>query len=303
MGLLLFVWARLRDRRGYWGWALIGATVGLATLVRWQNLTFAAIPAADLLCGLTTKTPSNKFEGGAPAGAKLAACAAACALVFLPQLIGWRIVYGSFVTVPQGGAFMTWSRPNLLKLLFSTEHGLITWTPLCGVGLVGLFIWPKDQRRVMASLAVAMILQLYVGSCAGNVGWSFGMRRMVNCVPLFAVGFAVVITTFRVRNVWLALVVAGFALWNFLFALQYAGILDPLYVDRALIQLAEEQDVAVNALLQMDTLPDGEPFDLGQFVQEHWFPRDKSLTCRQFVTDKATVWLVVLDKMLFLPPR
>ncbi|MDX9974886.1 MAG: glycosyltransferase family 39 protein, partial [FCB group bacterium] len=49
VALFLFAWVRLREREGYMPWILIGAALGLATLARWQNVTFALVPTVDLL--------------------------------------------------------------------------------------------------------------------------------------------------------------------------------------------------------------------------------------------------------------
>jgi len=289
VALLLFLWARLRRRDEWWVWAIIGASVGLAILVRWQNITFAALVAVDLLWRDQIKNIPKMIASGI-----------ASVLVFLPQMIGWKILYGSMFTIPQGGAFMDWAHPNLIKLFFSPEYGLITWTPLCALGMAGLFFIPKDRRRIFVAILVAFLIQLYVGAVAGNVGWSFGMRRMINCIPLFAVGYALLMTRFAINLKMAVAVVALFAFWNFLFALQYGGILDPYYVQTALSKLAGQQGISVEQLAKSDRLPDGTPFDLQQFAQTHRFPRDTAPSFSQFVPDKLRVIRAIFTRLLLI---
>jgi dolichyl-phosphate-mannose-protein mannosyltransferase len=291
MALFLFLWARYRGKDAFWPWVAIGAALGLAALVRWQNATFCLIPAIDLLSGRKKKDL-----------AKLALCAIASVVVFFPQMVGWKILYGSFLTIPQGQGFMGWLHPELLRLFVSGEHGLLTWTPLCGVGLVGLFLWPKQERRVYVAMAVAVLLQCYVSACAGSAGWSFGMRRLVNCAPFFAVGLALVFVRLEKRRGWVAVAVALFALWNFLFVLQYAGFLDTLYADQALLALAQEHKVAPQRLVEMTRLPNGEPFNAVAFIMGQGFPREHSPTLQQFVPDKLTVLIAFAMRVLGLSP-
>ncbi|HOD50707.1 MAG TPA: hypothetical protein PLM14_02075 [Candidatus Hydrogenedentes bacterium] len=288
MALFLCAWLRLRKFETVWGWALIGGSLGLAALVRWQNAMFAVIPAIDLLW----KTDRNKL-------ARLAVCGAAAALVFSPQMAGWHVLYGSFVTIPQGPGFMTWFRPALVRVLFSAREGLFTWTPLMAMGVLGLFLWPEDDKKAYAAMAAAVLIQVYITACAGDTGWSFGMRRLVNCTPFFAVGLATVLSRYRTaRPRWAGLVIAVCAAWNALFVMQYAGLLDTLYINKALQTVSEQHHVPVDTLASMSTLPDGTPFDAEEFARNHRFPRDSAPTLRQFIPDKLTVLVVFVRRVL-----
>jgi len=67
------------------------------------------------------------------------------------------------------------------------------------------------------------VLQLYINSVAGWVGWSFGMRRFINCSGLFTLGLAAFLATLQrwVRLRYLALIGVLLVIWNVLFVLQY----------------------------------------------------------------------------------
>ncbi|MCC6488779.1 MAG: hypothetical protein IT364_14870, partial [Candidatus Hydrogenedentes bacterium] len=251
VALFLFAWARLRGSSSAIPWAVIGLSIGLAALIRWQNAAFAIIPALDLLA-------RHRAKGITP----LAACAAASIVAFLPQMIGWKLVYGSFFTVPQGEAFVDWLHPDWMGLLFSRASGLLTWTPLCAVAIAGLFIWPKANRACWIALAVAFLVQFYINSAVPSAGWSFGMRRMVNCTPLFAVGFAHVLTLLPSRRLVLCAIFSLFAFWNFLFVLQYGGFIDRYYIQRAAEAEANRVNLTVAEVLRSTTLPDGQAFDI-----------------------------------------
>jgi hypothetical protein len=278
VALFLLLWARLRDGREWWRWAAIGAGLGLVALVRWQDAVLAVIPTIDLLSRDWKKNLSN-----------LCVCGVFTIAAFFPQMIGWKVIYGSFFTIPQGGAFMTWARPAVLGLFFSADHGLATWTPLCLFGVVGLFSAPSHLRRVYWCLAAALVIQLYVTSCAGNLGWTFGMRRLVSCVPLFAMGLAALCLRFKLRAAIYGSIVAMFALWNFLFVAQYLGILDQYYVIDGIVEYAAEHKISPDKLAKTGTLPDGTKVNLQAMANGFVFPKSGGPSFSQFVTDKALV--------------
>jgi hypothetical protein len=286
MALFLFLWIWLRERDGYLPWLAIGAALGLASLARWQNVTFALVPTIDLL--------ARDWKHNFP---KLAACGAATVVVFFPQMYGWKLVYGSYLTIPQGGGFMDWGHPHLLALLFSRSYGLITWTPLALFGVVGLFLWPRENRLAYVALAAAFVVQLYVQAVAGNVGWSYGMRRMDNCQPLFAVGYALMLSRLTLKPRYATAAVGAFVVWNFLFVLQYAGLLNEFYVMRALNAFAEQHDTTPKVLIRMGQIPGDGPFDLPTFVREHAFPKGGTPTFEQFTYDKLRVVVTIVRRM------
>jgi hypothetical protein len=80
--------------------------------------------------------------------------------------------------------------------------------------------------------------------------------------------------------------------------MQYAGLLDQLYLNEALYALSEEQQVSVDVLATMDRLPDGTTFDIEAFARANQFPRDAAPSLRQFIPDKLTVLLVFGRRVL-----
>jgi len=117
--------------------------------------------------------------------------AAAALVVGAPHWIGKQIVYGSAFATGYRDEFFWWS-PRLLQTLFSTNHGAILWTPLLGIGLIGLWLLRRDSRILWIGLA-AVIFYLTIASYQNWHGLSsFGNRFFISLSLPLLIGVAAV---------------------------------------------------------------------------------------------------------------
>jgi len=217
VALFITLWLIWRDEPTLAAYLALGAVAGLAALVRWQNALFLILPGADILSEARRRGVDRDL------GLHALTIGVAFLVVFFPQMVVWKILYGSFVTVPQGAGFVSWFKPDFFDVLFSSRHGLFSWTPIILLAVIGLFMFPRKKRTAGYLLAAAFALQLYINSVAGWVGWSFGMRRFINCSALFGLGLAALLTKLqqRIRPRYLVLVAILLIIWNMLFVVQY----------------------------------------------------------------------------------
>ena len=233
------VWLRMEDPRPLRRYVLLGALCGVAALMRWQDAILLAIPALDLLRavipgrGGSSIVPSGA-EGIRSAPISLGAgtvrgliTLAAAAAAFSPQMLVWWTLYGRPLAIPQGQGFMQWSRPALLEVLFSDWHGLLTWTPvilLCLIGFVAL--WRRSQRAGLAAV-VFFALSWYVNAAVADwwAGEAFGSRRFVSCFPIFALALAALFERWSPRLEVLALTSAAIVAHTFLLLVQYQAFM------------------------------------------------------------------------------
>jgi hypothetical protein len=207
-------------------WLLTGLAVGVAGLIRYQDLSLLLVPAGDLVS--TTLREPRRIR-------HLAALGVGCAIGFAPQLAVNAIVFGSpLVTGYAREGFLYWQSPWLLYSLFAADVGLFRWAPITALGVAGLVIgshwrWPHAQWG-LALLAV----QIYLVSSwyFYSQGHAFGNRMLVNCTPVIAIGLAALLTSLahrpRLRQ---AALVAGLGLVAvnlMLMALWAAGRIGPL---------------------------------------------------------------------------
>ncbi|OPZ23043.1 MAG: hypothetical protein BWZ10_00068 [candidate division BRC1 bacterium ADurb.BinA364] len=202
---------------------IAGLAMGLAMLGRWQNLLFAAYPAAlsiERLLSSQGRKEALRREAGYWLLFALGAI-----LAFSPQMIAWQLLFGTFLTRPQGEGYLLFSRPEIVKMLFSTHNGLFAWTPAMAVGAAGLLFVRRPLRAAAAGLGAALLLQTYLNSiCLDWHGaWGFSIRRFTESAPIFAFGFGALAVRFAWRN-WRRILAAAASLailWNELFVFQY----------------------------------------------------------------------------------
>lgn len=208
------------------GW-LLGLVTGLMVLVRWQNLVFVLACAPLLLTQqkLTRSRIMTLLQGAGVAAA-----------VFLPQMAFWRVNLGSWLTIPQGPNFIDWAHPELLGVLFTLQHGLISWTPVTALALIGLGLYARQKALTEAlTLGAAFILMWYVNAAVTadiGGGAAFGMRRFDSCGLIFCLGVAALLESAAVNrlSLWACRLLLGLLLlWNGLFMIQYRlHFIDPI---------------------------------------------------------------------------
>jgi hypothetical protein len=182
-----WTWLRTREASGLRRYALLGAWAGLAALMRWQDAILLASIGIEILLRLRHRHVS--FIGAVARGSMAVACAA---IVFLPQMIVWAVLYGQPLALPQGPGFMRWTEPALIRVLFSDNHGLFTWTPIVLLAVLGVPLIRRRDANLAIGLVVFLLFSWYVNAAVADwwAGEAFGARRFVSCVPVFVLGLA-----------------------------------------------------------------------------------------------------------------
>jgi hypothetical protein len=218
----LFVWLWLKreppsPRRALW----LGAACGLAALLKWSSALLVLLPAIEAVPRLKR---SAEWRGLA---LEALAFAAAATLVFSPQMIVWKLLYGSALTIPQGEGFVA-GAPAWGGVLFSPRHGLFSWSPLLYLGALGLLAWLRRAPwRLLAAFAFGLALaRVNAGVADWWAGSAFGARRFDALLPLLGIGLALALAGLAAlarRRPLLpaAALVAAFVVWNLLLAQQY----------------------------------------------------------------------------------
>ncbi|HET7698163.1 MAG TPA: hypothetical protein VFK57_20780 [Vicinamibacterales bacterium] len=188
----IWAWGATRTDRSLRGWAALGLLAGFMALIRWQNLLFALLPGIDALLALVRAWRSNDR----PALRHTAAGSAlflGCGLVaFLPQMLAWKAIYGTFIARSPVGPQVRWTDPHLVDILWSARNGLFSTTPILYLGALGLIAFAIARPAIGVPALLTVGVMVYFNACIqdwwGSAG--YGGRRFDGTIPLFALGLA-----------------------------------------------------------------------------------------------------------------
>jgi hypothetical protein len=236
VGLFLWYWERTRPQRSQAQWGVLGLLAGLMLNVYYLNITLLLFPLMESLrqCGQAWRAAGR--DGGAVRRLLVANLifSAATLVAFLPTLITRRIIYGSLWDF--GYEPSTWAHPALWQPLLSSNHGLVSWTPIVLPSLVGLFLLRRYDRELAASSLTTFAALYYIVAC--HPAWhgisSFGNRFFISLTPLFILGLAVFLqecsrwfSRSRQAIATSALAISALILWNLAFIFQWGTGLVP----------------------------------------------------------------------------
>lgn len=246
--LFIWYWDRTRSEEGrkLYQWALLGALGGVMMLVREQDALFLVIPFIEAVVAVwknvgrrRTRDEGRRTNGNSQPSTRnhqlgiinwlfgLVLMGVAAFVVFIPQLVTYRVVTGRFEPSKVVADKFNMTSPNFFNVLISPEHGMIPWTPVIAVALCGMFFFWRYDKLFTSALLISLVLQVYL---AGSfLTWqsasSFGQRRFINSTIIFVLGAAAIISWAVSNGVpkWLVGGVAAlFIAWNAGLLMQYA---------------------------------------------------------------------------------
>jgi hypothetical protein len=203
--------------------AAIGVLIGLALLVRPQDGLFGLFPLAAAVAGVR--------HGSVRQWARPLIVLALSFAPFIVVQVAWgRVIMAhdphAFALVGQTG-YLNLAASRWLEVLFSSRHGLFSWTPIVTVAAIGTVAYLR-RNPVWAIPAVAV----FAGMCWVNgstVDWAagsaFGGRRFVSSLAALSPGLALVVAAAARRPMFvIAPLAAVIIVWNqFLMQLRQEG--------------------------------------------------------------------------------
>lgn len=226
VALFLFYWDATRESRTSAQWLLLGLIVGLMLNVYYANLMVLSILLLEAIGQY-----AQAFRPGTAASASstqlltrhlifgLVVC-----LALLPTFISRWIVYGGpFETGYLSLRDFHWRSPVFLQVLFSSNHGLFSWTPLLAVACLGLILAAFRMPRIgVPLLAASVAFYLFIAFYPDWAGISsYGNRFFVSLTPVFIFGLAMLLQRLaanfansRAAALASSGILACFVLWN-----------------------------------------------------------------------------------------
>jgi len=291
VALFLWYWDRTRANRSLGQWLLLGMIAGLMVNIYYPNAIFLIVLAVEAILGrvwMRNGTARNSSTIAVVAWHWLL-FAVVFVAALMPTLITREIIYGSLTASGYPPvATWNWTSPALTRVLFSSDHGLLSWTPILLPAIIGLFFLWKRDRILGASLIVSFFAFYYF--IASYPDWdglsAFGNRFFVSLTPLFVLGLAASLAALGdwMRSRGRALAVAGpaiglLAIWNLGFIYQWGTHLIPVRGPISWSQMAENQfgevpthfsrDVKVYFFRRHLMMQQIEQEDIEQQLQQH----------------------------------
>jgi hypothetical protein len=259
--LFLWYWNRTRHRRSFLQWVILGLLSGLLLDVYYLNIAILLVPLLESMqmYWRNWKAPGHKWEGTRTLfAANIAYCGATVA-AFLPTLVVRWIMTGHAMELGYYSLGVShWIHPALWQPLISSNHGLLTWTPIVIPAIAGLALLGKYDRDLAVYALAAALAMYYIVAC--HADWhgasSFGNRFFISLTPFFILGLAVSLQEvggwFRQRraaDAAMATAIGALILWNLAFIFQWGMGLVPHRGPISWRQMAYNQVIVVPARL------------------------------------------------------
>lgn len=162
VALFLWYWFRTRGGRTIAQWVVLGLLGALMVNVYYPNAVLLIVPGLEALRTAASRSIGNVRRIG-PLAIRHLAFAGAVLVGLLPTLITRKIIFGSMLA--SGYLSLNewcWGRPWLGEVLFSSYHGLFSWTPILLPAIAGLALVAARDREAGLSLIAACIMFYYV---------------------------------------------------------------------------------------------------------------------------------------------
>jgi hypothetical protein len=252
VALFLWYWHETRDLRTLRQWRILAVIAGLMLNVYYANVTILVVLIVEAIRqyltalrhapgGATAPQARRDSSFGSPSMAQLLVNHLLFCLIvvlcLLPTFISRHVIYGSALEsgyVPLG--YWAWRSPYFLSVLFSSDHGLLVWTPVVILAVAGLFFFWRREPRVGAPVLAAVLAFYLLIACYPD--WdgisSYGNRFFISLTAPFILGLSVLFDraaalfrSLRAAPAVASSLVACFILWNMAFVFQWGTHLVP----------------------------------------------------------------------------
>jgi hypothetical protein len=200
VALFLWYWERTRDGRTTGQWTILGLLAGLMGNVYYPNAILLIFPALEV--GRLLLVDRQRTGATVVPIHKLASDCGVFLLTFvvslLPTFATRQIIYGNpFETGYPPVWTWHWASPVFLKVLFSSDHGMFSWTPVLFLAVIGLpFLFARDRLLGGGALLSFLAYYYFIASYPDWDGLSsFGNRFFVSLTPIFILGLAALLNS------------------------------------------------------------------------------------------------------------
>ncbi|MBI3490693.1 MAG: hypothetical protein HY047_02705, partial [Acidobacteria bacterium] len=172
------------------------------------------------------------------------AIGAAPLLLAQAVMLFFLLASNNFSLVGKDEGYLSFLSPHLSDVLFSSRHGLLSWTPIVWAGLIGILIYRRWNPLWAWPTLVAFAALVWINGSAHDWagGWAFGGRRFISVLGALAPGLALVLVWVRRHPIALITpVTAAIIAWNASLMTQYHQGMIPRDETLSFNQLVRQQ--------------------------------------------------------------
>ena len=200
VSLFVFYWHQKRQQPTLRQWFILALITGLMLNVYYANAMLLMILVIEALRGYSLAFRRDSVPGLSLAQllARHLLFLAVTLVCLIPTFVTRQNRLRKSLLNPGYGSVQNWGLalpPHFLAVLFSSEHGLFSWTPLLLLAIVGLVLFNWREPRVGTPLlGAALAFYVFIACYPDWAGISsFGNRFFVSLTPLFVLGLSVLL--------------------------------------------------------------------------------------------------------------
>ncbi len=196
------IWYSIRwhQRPGKRASIFLGALLGLAALVRNTEVIAIMIP---LFWGVWDTSIQDHLKRLWRHRLQLLFVAVTMAIVCLPQLLYWKEVTGKYFYIgyTNAGEGLDLLSPHIMDVLFSYRKGLVIYTPIVVLALLGIWGLRKYMRASIPAIPMYLLVNFLIVS-SWTIWWyadSYGNRGFVQSYAALSIPLAALLQWGHVR--------------------------------------------------------------------------------------------------------
>lgn len=185
----LFLYYFLRYQKDKYYYLILGIIIGVAGLIRTQDILLLVLPIIKLI-------KTYKYKSFEVLAASYFLLATGAFISFLPQIYFWKKIFNTFLYSPYLSEGVSLLKPQIFHVLFNAQNGLFTTTPIVLISIAGLFIIRK-YKLIRFYALLYFTIQIYLISSWSSFfqGGSFGIRMAITTYPLLSFGLAQIVSS------------------------------------------------------------------------------------------------------------
>lgn len=193
VALFLWYWHRTREQRSLPQWIVLGFLSGLMVNVYYPNGLLLLVPFLEAIGSYWGQWKSRDGAAILRLFVRHLIYLGVFLIALLPTLISREIIFGAPTRTGYAPVRdWAWNSPAFWNVLFSSDHGMLSWTPILILALAGLALFQFVDRpfaTYLATVFVAFYILISLHSDWDGLS-SYGNRFFVSLTPIFILGLA-----------------------------------------------------------------------------------------------------------------